>query len=256
VCAGAIGSPTLLLLSGIGPADELRELGISPVASLPGVGANLHDHPAVKATYTCAMALPASRHNHGEVYAALRGPYCDDAPDLHVFPILAPGATPGHQAPPSGFALVGAAMTPDSRGSVRLASATPLAPPLIDPGLLRDGRDLERLDDALAIARNAATHAAFTRLGITETAPGPAIRDLAEVRAYIRATVSSYYHPAGTCRMGTGPDAVTDPQLRVHGVAGLRVADASVMPVIPNAHPHATVLAIAEKAASLITSQH
>jgi choline dehydrogenase len=254
VCAGAIGSPRLLLLSRIGPADELRELGISPVAGLPGVGANLQDHPTVKATYTSAVALPASRHNHGEVYAALRGPYSDDAPDLHVFPMLARIQNSGGQAPPSGFALVAAAMAPDSRGTVRLASASPLAPPLIDPGLLRDGRDLERLDDGLAIARTAATNAAFTGLGITETAPGPATWDLAAMRAYIRATVSSYYHPAGTCRMGIGPDAVTDPQLRVHGVSGLRVADASVMPVIPNAPPHATVLAIGEKAADLITS--
>jgi choline dehydrogenase len=255
VCAGAIGSPRLLMLSGIGPAGHLKALGISPVADLPGVGENLQDHPAVKAAYRSAVALPASGYNHGEVYAALRSLLCGDASDLHVFPILAPVAAPGRRPPPSGFALVAAAMTPDSRGTVRLASADPLAAPLIDPGLLRDGRDLERLGNGLAIARHAAAGAAFTPLAIIETAPGPAIRDHARVRAYIRATVSSYYHPAGTCRMGTGPDAVTDPQLRVHGIAGLRVADASVMPVIPNAHPHATVLAIAEKAASLITGQ-
>jgi len=255
VCAGAIGSPRLLMLSGIGPADDLSELGIRPVADLPGVGQNLQDHPAVKATYQSAMELPASRHNHGEVYAAIPGPLADGAPDLHVFPILAPVAALGRPAPPSGFALAAAAMTPDSRGMVRLASASPLAPPLIDPAFLRDGRDLERLDDGLAIVRNAATDAAFTSLAITETAPGPATHDLDQVRAYIRSTVSSYYHPVGSCRMGTGPDTVTDPQLRVHGVAGLRVADASVMPVIPNAHPHATVLAIAEKAADLITGQ-
>ena len=255
VCAGAIGSPRLLMLSGIGPAARLKALGIDPVADFPCVGENLQDHPAVKATYTSAVPLPASRGNHGEVYAALRSPLAGAAPDLHVFPILAPHAAPGRAAPPSGFALVAAVMAPDSRGTVRLPEADPGAPPLIDPGLLRDGRDLERLLAGLAIARNAAEGTAFTTLGSAETAPGPAIRDPAEVRAYIRATVSSYYHPAGTCRMGMDPGAVTDPELRVRGIAGLRIADASVMPVIPNAHPHATVLAIAEKAADLITRQ-
>ena len=253
VCAGAIGSPRLLLLSGIGPADELSQLGIRLVADLPGVGRNLHDHPTVKATYQTATTLPPSIHNHGEVYAAIPGPYAGDAPDLQVFPLLTGLAAPGRRAPSPGFALVAAAMTPDSRGTVRLASADPLAPPLIDPGLLRDGRDLERLEDALSIARRAALHPAFTRLGCTEAAPGPSSWDVASVRAYTRATVSSYNHPAGTCRMGTGPGAVTDPELRVHGITGLRVADASVMPLIPNSPPHATVLAIAEKAAGLIT---
>jgi choline dehydrogenase len=188
----------------------------------------------------------------GEVYAAIPGPLAEHAPDLHVFPLLAPIAVPGHPPAPAGFALVAAAMTADSRGTVRLSSASPLAPPLVDPGLLSDRRDLERLEDALSIARHAALHPAFTALGCTEIAPGPATWDDASVRAYIRAAVSSYCHPAGTCRMGTGPDAVTGPQLRVHGISGLRVADASVMPLLPSAHPHATVLAIAEKAADLI----
>jgi choline dehydrogenase len=201
------------------------------------------------------VALPASRGNHGEVYAALRSPLAAAVPDLHLFPLLQAVAAPGQQAPPSGFSLVAAVMAPDSRGTVRLASADPGARPLIDPGLLRDRRDLERLQAGLAMARHAAGGAAFARLGITETAPGPAVRDPASMAAWIRSTVSSYYHPAGTCRMGTGPGAVTDAQLRVHGIDGLRVADASVMPVIPNAHPHATVLAIAEKAAELIAPQ-
>jgi len=253
VCAGAIGSPRLLLLSGIGPADELSSLGIRPVADLPGTGQNLHDHPTVKATYQAATELPASRHNHGEVYAAIPGPLAEQAPDLQVFPILTFVAVPSGPTSTSRFALVAAAMTPDSRGTVRLPSPDSLAPPLIDPGLLRDGRDLERLEDALSIARRAALHPAFTCLGTAETAPGPAGWDVASVQAYIRATVSSYRHPAGTCRMGSDPGAVTDPQLRVRGIEGLRVADASVMPVIPNSPPHATVLAIAEKAAGLIT---
>jgi len=251
VCAGAIGSPRLLMLSGIGPADHLKALGIDPVVNLP-VGENLQDHPVVRAAYRSAVPLPPSTRNHGEVYAALRSPLAAAVPDLHLFPVLLPVAVPGQQVPPSGFALVAALMTPDSRGTIRLSSADLDAPPRIDPGFLRDGRDTERLLTGLAMARHAAAGRAFAHLGIAEMAPGPGVQDAAGVRAWIRQSVGSYYHPAGTCRMGTGPDTVTDSRLRVYGLTGLRVADASVMPVIPNACPHATVLAIAERAADLI----
>jgi choline dehydrogenase len=243
-CAGAIGTPKLLMLSGIGPARHLTALGIGVTADLPGVGENLQDHAVVMATYLSARPLPGSRHNHGEAYAALRSPLADTVPDLHVFPIL-------RGAPESAFALAAAVMTPASRGTVRLPSADPGAPPLVDPRFLAGPGDLDRLAAGLAIARNAAADPAFAALGITETAPGPGIRG-DSLRAWIRREAGSYFHPAGTCRLGTGPDAVTDPLLRVYGVTGLRVADASVMPVIPNAPPHATVLAIAEKAAALI----
>jgi choline dehydrogenase-like flavoprotein len=152
-----------------------------------------------------------------------------------------------------GVALVAAVVAPDSRGSVRLASADPLAAPLIDPGFLREPRDIDRLAEGLARVREAAASAAFSGLDAREVWPGADVRTSAGLRSYIRRTVGSYYHPAGTCRMGSGADAVVDSQLRVRGVAGLRVADASVIPVLPNAHPHATVLAIAERAAELIS---
>lgn len=256
VCAGAVGSPQLLMLSGIGPAGQLRALGIDPVADLPGTGANLQDHPIVMACYEPPEPLPASRFNHGETYSALRSPLAGAWPDLHLFPILLPVAPAGHQAPAGGFALVASAVAPDSTGSVVLASADPLAAPLVDPGFLRDpgGRDLTRLESGLALLRQAAAGASFSILGITEVWPGPELRAGDCARTWIRRTVGSYYHPAGTCRMGPGSDAgaVVDPELRVHGIAGLRIADASVMPVIPNAHPHATVLAIAERAADLV----
>jgi choline dehydrogenase len=256
VCAGAVGSPQLLMLSGIGPAEHLRGVGIDPVADLPGTGLNLQDHPVAIASYACAVALPRSQYNHGETYSALSSPLAGAWPDLHVFPILLPVAPSGLQAPAGGFALVASAVAPDSRGSVRLASASPLDAPLIDPGLLREPADLERLETGLAIIRQAAAGAAFARLGVTEAHPGSEVRG-GDLRAWIRRTVSSYYHPAGTCRIGPGtdPGAVVDPELRVHGITGLRVADASVMPLIPNAHPNATVLAIAERAASLIAGR-
>jgi choline dehydrogenase len=256
VCGGAIGSPQLLMLSGVGPAGHLRDLGLDPVADLPGTGANLQDHPIAIASYASAMALPRSRYNHGETYSALSSPLAGAWPDLHVFPILLPVAPPGLQAPAGGFALVASAVAPDSRGSVRLASADPLGAPLVDPGLLREPGDIERLEAGLGMIRQAAGGAAFTRLGVTEAHPGPGIRG-GELRAWVRRTVSSYWHPAGTCRIGPGTDqgAVTDPELRVHGITGLRVADASVMPLVPNAHPNATVLAIAERAADLIVGR-
>jgi choline dehydrogenase len=255
VCAGAIGSPQLLMLSGIGPADCLRGLGIEVAADLPGVGENLQDHPAVMACFASAVPLPASRYNHGETYASLPSPLAGAWPDVQLFPVLLPVAPPAYPAPARGFALMASVTAPESRGSVRLVSASPAAAPLIDPGFLREPADLDRLEVGLALVRTAAESTAFTRLGVTESWPGPAVRDSDALRGWIRRTVGSYYHPAGTCAIGPSPDdsAVTDPELRVHGVSGLRVADASVMPLIVNAPLHATVLAIAERAADLIT---
>jgi choline dehydrogenase len=260
VCAGAVGSPQLLMLSGIGPAGHLRSRGIRPVADLPGTGANLQDHPIAMACYAVAEPLPASRYNHGETYSALYSPTAPHRPlpggwpDLHLFPILLPVVPPGYPAaPPGGFALVAGLMAPASRGTVRLASAGPVAPPRVDPAFLREPADLDRLEAGLAMIREAAAGPAFAALGATETWPGAAV-PRSGLREWISRTVGSYYHPAGTCRIGVRPEdgAVTDPQLRVHGVDGLRVADASLTPVIPNAHPNATVLAIAERAADLI----
>jgi choline dehydrogenase len=255
LCAGGIGSPQLLMLSGIGPAARLRDLGIEPVADLPEVGANYHDHPIVMVSYASATALPVSRYNHGEAVAALRSGVPGEVPDLHLFPILLPLAPPGCEPPADGYVLVASAVTPGSRGTVALASAAPDAAPLIDPNFLGDERDLDRLEAGLGMVRAAAADEAFAGLAKAEVWPGPDVTSRAEIRDYIRRTVFSYYHPAGTCRMGSDDGAVVDPQLRVRGVAGLRVADASVMPMLPNAHPNATVLAIAERAAELITAR-
>jgi choline dehydrogenase len=254
VCAGAVGSPQLLMCSGIGPADQLRAMGIDPVADVPAVGQNLCDHPVVTASYALPASLPSSRYNNGEVCAALRSSRASTYPDLHLFPILLPLAPAGRQPPAAGFALVAAVVAPASRGSVRLARADPKAAPLIDPGFLREPGDTGRLAEGLALVSEAAASAAFCGLHVREVWPGADVRTSARLRSYIRRTVGSYYHPAGTCRMGIGADAVVDTQLRVRGLAGLRVADASVMPSVPNAHPHATVLAIAERAATLISA--
>jgi len=255
LAAGAIGSPQLLMLSGIGPAGHLRDLGIDPVADIAAVGQNLQDHPMAMASYASPPELPRSKYNNGEMYAALRSDLASEVPDLQLFPILLPMAPPGCEPPPAGFNLVASVIAPYSRGSVRLASADPQAAPLIDPRFLDDERDLDRLEAGLGMARQAAAGASFSSLRESEAWPGPDVRTSAGIRDYIRRTVGSYYHPVGTCQMGTGPDTVVDTELRVREVSGLRVADASVMPAIPNAPTNATVLAIAERAAELITGR-
>ena len=182
VCAGAIGSPQLLMLSGIGSAAHLRGLGIDVAADLPGVGEHLQDHPAAMACFAPAVPLPTSRYNHGEVYASLPSPLAGAWPDVQLFPVLLPVAPPGCPAPARGFALMASVTAPDSRGSVRLASASPADAPLIDPGFLREQADLDRLAAGLALARTAAESTAFTQLGVTETWPGPAVRGSDAVR--------------------------------------------------------------------------
>jgi choline dehydrogenase len=250
--AGAIGSPRLLMLSGIGPAEGLRAVGIDVAADVPGVGSNLHDHPVVYTSHASPAPLLVSDYNNGEAYVALRSDLAQACPDLHLFPILLPIAAAGSEPPATGFVLTGAVMTPDSRGSVTLGSGDPQAPALIDPGLLSDERDLDRMETATTLVRELAASPAMAEFRQTEVWPGLSVRTRAGLRTWIRHNVGTYYHPAGTCRMGDGPEAVVDLQLRVRGVTGLRVVDASVMPVIPNAHPNATVLAIAERAAELI----
>ena len=252
LCAGSIGSSQLLMLSGIGPASHLRALGIAVVADIPGIGANLQDHPMILTSYASLGQLPISDYNNGEMYAALRSEFAGAYPDLHLFPILLPLAPAHLKAPETGFALVAAVMAPDSSGSVQLTSADPQDAPVIDQGFLTEERDLDRLEAGVAIARRAAAGDAFATFRKAEIWPGPDVDTSAGLRAYIRRSVESYYHPVGTCRLGSDTDAVVDLQLRVRGVAGLRVADASVIPTIPNANPNATVLAIAERAADMI----
>jgi choline dehydrogenase len=146
-------------------------------------------------------------------------------------------------------------MAPDSRGSVRLATTAPEVAPLIDPAFLTDPRDLARMMTGVKLARGVAASPHFDSVRKAELWPGPGCDTDAELRAFIRRSLMGYYHPAGTCRLGSDQDSVVDLELRVRGVTGLRVADASVMPVITNAHPNATVLAIAERAADLVSGQ-
>jgi choline dehydrogenase len=250
--AGSIGSPQLLMLSGIGPAEHLRSVGVELVADLPGVGANLHDHPLAGVIYTAVRPIPAARNNHGEVVAAIRTTADLSAPDIQVFLIDMPFHPPWLAGPAAGYTIAFTTLHPHSRGSVRLADADPASAPLIDPNYLGEDRDMAQMLTALRVAREIGSSPAFDDWRADEALPGPGVQDLAGQRDYLRRDTDPYNHPVGTCRIGEDPAAVVDPQLRVQGIDRLRVADASVMPTIPGANTYAAVLAIAERAAALI----
>lgn len=250
--AGSIGSAHLLLLSGIGPADQLHAVGVDVVADLTGVGTILYDHPLAGVTYTAAQPVPPGRNNHSEIVAAVRTTPDLAAPDLHLFLADVPHHPPSMPGPANGYTIVFSLLRPHSRGSVRLASADPATSPLIDPNFFWDDRDMALMLRALGMAREVGNSPAFDEWRGEEVLPGSEVRDESELRDYLCRGFDTYHHPVGTCRMGTDPGAVVDPQLRVHGVDGLRVADASVMPTLPGANPNATVLAIAERAAALV----
>jgi choline dehydrogenase len=255
LCAGAIGSPQLLMLSGIGPADALRGHGIQVTAELPGVGENLSDHPLAPVIYAAAQPMPDGLNNHVDALAALRTNPALPAPDVHILFMDLPFTPPSMHAPHHGYTIAFSLLSPHSRGSVRLAASDPDTAPLIDPGFLTDPRDIDSMLAGLRLAREIGQAQAMTAWRQEEVLPGAAVTTTDQLRNYLRRSVGTYNHPVGTCRIGTDPGAVTDPQLRVHGIDGLRVADASIMPSIPAANTNATVLAIAERAADLITDR-
>jgi choline dehydrogenase len=251
--AGAVGSPQLLMLSGIGPATHLREVGVEVVLDLPGVGANLHDHPMTGITYTASRPLPPSSNNHGEAFGLMRSDPSLAGPDLQVVFCACPIYDPTLQGPAQGYTILANLMSPHSRGSLRLAGADPLLPPLLDPNYLADNRDLDALVTGLGIVREIGRASALDPWRGEEVLPTPDITDDAALRAYVRDSLMTYWHYVGTCRIGMDDMAVVDERLRVRGIDGLRVADASVIPSIPSANTNATVLAIAERAAELLT---
>jgi choline dehydrogenase len=253
VSAGAVDSPRLLLLSGIGPADELGPLGINVVADLPGVGRNLHDHPLCSVVYEASKEIPPGETNHAEVSMLWRSRDDLTGPDMQLMFIHVPFHPAALISPANSFTF-GLTTVPDSRGSIRLASADPSDRPLIDPNYLGESSDVERLVDAIAVAREIAASRAFSGWVQREVLPGPEVTDRDTLRAFVATATSTYYHPVGTCAMGDGPDSVVDSELRVRGIEGLRVADASVMPRVVCVNTNAATVMIGEKAADLIRS--
>jgi len=249
LCAGAIDSPRLLMLSGIGPAEQLRSLG-PVVADVPDVGRHLEDHLLVAGVaYAARRDVPRSRYNHAD--ALLYVPHSDpkESPEHLVMCLSLPFVLPSVGALPSpAYVLVPCLMRPRSRGSVKLASGDPLVPALIDPNYLSEPADLDLLVEGVSLARDIGAGAAFADWRVREVYPGPDATTTADLRKFILRAADSFHHPVGTCRMG----AVVDNALRVKGVSNLRVIDASVFPGIPQAMTNAAVVALAEKASDLV----
>jgi choline dehydrogenase len=252
--AGAVGTPQLLMLSGLGPADQLRSLGIEVVADLPGVGANLHDHPMCGLVYRSARSVPHGVNNHGEVQGLLSTGIGAHGPDVQIMFVDVPLRADSLPGPGigAGYAIMVSLMAPYSRGSVRLASIDPDAHSVIDPAYYTDERDVDIVVAGLRIAREIGSAPALSPWCGAEAQPGPAVRDTEGLRNYARTNLRSYSHYAGTCAIGTDERSVVDTSLRVHGIRNLRVADASVMPSPISANTNATVFAIAERAAELV----
>ncbi|MDY6996822.1 MAG: GMC family oxidoreductase N-terminal domain-containing protein [Actinomycetota bacterium] len=251
VSAGSVDSPRLLLLSGVGPAAELEAVGVRVVHDLPGVGRNLHDHPLCGVVYEAARPIPAGRTNHAETSLLWRSSDDVAGPDMQLMFIHVPFHPPHLSAPPNSFTLA-VATVPDARGSIRLTGPDPASPPLIDPNYLGTESDLRRMIHGVRVAREIAGTAPFAPWRAREVLPGPDVTDDAALRTFLARATSTYYHPVGSCAMGKHPDAVVDPTLRVRGLTGLRVADASVMPRIVPVNTNAAAIMIGEKAADLI----
>jgi choline dehydrogenase len=252
LCAGAIDSPAILLRSGIGPAADLGELGVEPVLDLPGVGRNLHDHLLMGVLWEARQPVPAPQYNLAESSMFLRSHPDKFAPDLHFMFIHVPFHLPTYSVPAGAWTIALGLMRPASRGSVRLRSTSLGDKPLIDPAYLTEDADVEAMIRGTKLARKLAGAAAFDPWRGPEVLPGEAVQSDAEIEDFVRHAAGTYYHPVGTCRMGAGPDAVVDPALRVRGVNGLRVADASVMPAIVSANTNTAAMIIGERAADLV----
>jgi choline dehydrogenase len=274
VCGGAIGSPQLLMLSGIGPADHLRSLGIPVHCDLPGVGGNLQDHPAVPVAYDCTKPVTLASaeslanlvrytafksgpltSNVGEAGGFIRTSSAIAAPDVQYH--FAPGYFVEHgfqQFTGHAFTLGPTLLRPYSRGRIALRSANPQEAPLIRANYLADPRDMQRMLAGLRVTRTVASANAFAKYRGRELCPGLDAKDDKALRAHIAKYTETLYHPAGTCKMGNDATAVVDAELRVRGVDGLRVVDASVMPIVPGGNTNAPTIMIAEKAADMIKS--
>lgn len=276
--AGAFGSPQLLMLSGIGPAEHLAEHGIAVQHDLPGVGANLHDHidavmvvRAPRLTELFGLSAKGAWHlargawqwkrertgplttNFAEAGGFIKSDPGEPIPDLQLHFVVGQLVDHGRQTVwGHGYSCHVCLLRPRSRGTLRLASPDPQVAPLIDPAFLQDPDDVARLARGFQHMRHLLGQSALARHGGRETAPSADAQTPEQIEQFLRRHADTIYHPVGTCQMGPGPEAVVDARLRVHGVAGLRVVDASVMPRVVGGNTNAPVIMVAEKAVDMI----
>ncbi len=263
VCCGAFNSPKLLLLSGIGAADQLQEFGIPVVVDLPGVGENLLDHPESVVLFASSQNVPTNTSQFYEaglfkrlsptaIWAELMFHFGTETYDLYTKPLGYPTAT-------EAFAMTPNVTHPRSRGVVRLRSSDPSAPPIIDPRYFSDPENYDRdvLIAGVRLAREIAQQSALKSWIERELAPGIDVQSDAELGEYVRRSSNTVYHPAGTCRIGSNdnPMAVVDPSLRVRGVSNLRVADTSIFPTMIGVNPCITCMMVGEKCADLVKKE-
>jgi choline dehydrogenase len=254
VSCGTIESPPLLMRSGIGPADHLREIGIDVAVDLPGVGGNLHDHLLSPVIFSAEREIgpptpglfAAQSHLWARSRPGLPGP------DIQPLHFMVPLYEEWMEGPENGFSLMAGMIRPESRGSIRLSGPELDDELAIDPRVLSAPEDMASLEAAVAPCRRIGAAPALQEWGARELYPGPEVDSPEDLRDWIRHSVITYHHQVGTCKMGIGDDAVVDPRLRVRGVEGLRVADASIMPVVPSGNTNAPSVLIGERVAEFV----
>ena len=255
VSGGSFESPKLLMLSGIGPAEQLRQHGISPVLDLPGVGQNLQDHMLFGVAYECKTELPfPNLLSEAGLFTHTRPDLSASSPDLQFFFGPVQFVDDEYKVDGPGFTFAPILAQPLSRGTVSLRSSNPQDTALVDPNYLSCEADVDVLIKGIELARELVDTPAFDEFRGRELAPGASITDRAGLSAYVRKSASTVWHPVGTCKMGHDAQAVVSPQLNVHGIEGLRVADASIMPKITSGNTNAATIMIGEKAAAMILS--
>ena len=277
LAGGAFNSPQLLQLSGVGPADHLRALGISVIADRPGVGADLQDHFQVRMQYRCTEAITmndvinswprrigaglrymTSRKGVLTIGAGYAGAFLRTRPELarpdvqFHFILFSADSLGGNLHPFPGFTSSVCQLRPESRGLVRIKSSDPAAAPAIQPRYLSSPFDIDTILDAIKLQRRIMDQPAMRRYIAAERKPGADCSSDADLLAYARETGTTIFHPTSTCRMGADAAAVVDERLRVRGLAGLRVVDASIMPTVVSGNTNAAVVMIAEKGADMI----
>jgi choline dehydrogenase len=256
LCAGAVGSPHLMLLSGIGPASELAALGIDPVVDAPEVGLNLQDHLLLAGIrFQAERQLPPENIMASATLLARSGTGAH-GPDLHITVVNTDYHQEWQEPLPNSFTFGIGHMRARSRGTVRLASADPMVPPVIDPRYLTEAADVDQLIKGIELVDEIVATGAFDDWGGTAETSAILRLERGEIERLVRDAASSYFHLAGTCRMGSDTGAVVDPHLRVVGLDGLRVADASVMPTLVSCNSNAATIMIGEKATDLISGRN